>query len=285
MSRVRRNGTDMADVIKTPFGTVPKKKAMIGGAIAAVILAVVVYRARQNAATSGGAIPEAEINPATGYPYGSAEDAAALAQQAGYISAGGSGGGGGGGGGVTIPGEGFVNNAQWSQAVIQYMTDNGLVEDSAMLAGALGKYLSGKPLSDAEESLVQQAIAIEGKPPVSGSDGYPPSIRKLPTGTTPSGTVTLTAPTGYKVLYADQRTVTISWTPVNGALYYEVQSTSPLTSVYTSQTGRLSMFPLLPGTAYHWHIRAVGKDGTRGPWTQLYQTTTKKPGQAPYVAA
>lgn len=160
--------------VKTPIGTFPKKTVvLVGGGIA--VLAVIVYFRQKANATDPSLAGAAEINPATGYPFGSAEDAAAMAAQAAYISPGGVGSGGGGGGGTDVPGR-FVSNSAWSQYVLTYMMDNDIISDASVLAGALGKYLAGQPVTPAEAGLISQAIAIADKPPLAGPTGYPPSI-------------------------------------------------------------------------------------------------------------
>jgi len=157
--------------IKTPLGVFEKKTVAIVGGIV-VGLAVVVWYRNKNAKPDPSLAGTSEINPATGYPYGSAEDAAALTAQNQYQFPSGSGGGGGGGGGGTQ----FTDNAQWTQYVITYMNDNDLVDDVSPLAAALGKYIAGQPVDAVQTSLIQQAIAIAGKPPLAGPSGYPPSI-------------------------------------------------------------------------------------------------------------
>lgn len=175
----------LSGTIKTPLGTVSKTNAAIAGGLVAVLVGVVWYRQKKNASpydpTAAGT---AEINPATGYPFGSVEDAAAMARQAQYVSPGGSVGGSGGGGGGSI-GSGatprFTNNGEWSQYVILYMSENDLIDDPSMLSAALGKYLAGQPVTTEQTSLIEQAIAIADKPPLAGSTGYPPSINTSPT--------------------------------------------------------------------------------------------------------
>lgn len=178
--------------IKTPIGEVSKKTALIAGVGAIAILGIIWWRTKstENLASSAGA---SEINPATGYPYGSPEDAAAMAAQANYITPT-TGSAGGGAGGYPLGGIGFVNNAQWVQAVIEYMTTAGLVEDPTALSAALGVYITGSPATSTQQSLIEQAIAAQGFPPLSGPSGYPPSINTAPA-VTPTPTPTPTTPT------------------------------------------------------------------------------------------
>lgn len=166
--------------VKTPLGTVSKKTALIAVGGLVLIGGIVWWRAKQTKnqqdALSAG---QAEINPATGYPYGSAEDAAALAAQNSFISPGG-GGVGSGAGGYPPAGIGYVNNAQWVQGVIEYMVSHNLVEEPSALSAALGVYITGGVATAAQRSLIEQAIAAQGYPPLAGPSGYPPSINTAP---------------------------------------------------------------------------------------------------------
>lgn len=213
--------------VKTPFGTVEKKTALYAGAVIVVLGGIVYYRHKQAGDTTTATTTDAEINPATGYPYGSPEDAAALASQAAYVSPPAA----SGGGGSSIPptGTGYVSNGAWVQGVIEYMTSNGLVEDPTALSAALGKYITAAyvvPGSN-EDSLITQAIAVQGYPPVSGPSGMPPAINRNPPqtggGSTPpaDSDPTLPAPTGLKAVRVDQGGVSIDWNPVNGAIGYK----------------------------------------------------------------
>lgn len=179
----------MAGEIDTPLGPIKKEYVYVGGGLLVVIVSVVWYRSRQQAnaaAATAAAGANTGIDPATGYPYGSAEDAAALANQGNYINpsqpytgVGGSSSVGTGTGSGT-----FTTNAQWAQFVEQFLESSGAVSDVAPLSAAIGKYITGQPVTSDQQSLIEQAIAIGGYPPVSGPDAYPPSIRTS-TGTTP----------------------------------------------------------------------------------------------------
>ncbi|MCW2899984.1 MAG: hypothetical protein JWO67_2249, partial [Streptosporangiaceae bacterium] len=156
-----------------------------------------VYRRRQTGAAATTSTDttatdtSGQIDPATGDIAGSAQDQMDLAalQDGGYGSGSyGSGGFGNYGGylaatpaAATIPGAGgFTTNGEWAQ---QAETDlGGLGINQATLAAALGNYLTGRALSTAQQSLVDQAIAEEGYPPVSGPGGYPPAMKTSATG-------------------------------------------------------------------------------------------------------
>lgn len=166
--------------IKTPLGPVQKKTALILGGGVVVLGVIVWYRQKQVADTPVGDGTENPINPATGYPYGSPEDAAALAEQAGYVSPAAP-----VGGSTTYPTTGYTTNGQWVQAVVEYMVGNGLTEEPTQLSSALGKYIIGAYATDTDVNLIQQAIAVKDFPPISGPNGYPPSINKTPPTTTP----------------------------------------------------------------------------------------------------
>jgi LysM repeat protein len=176
--------------IKTPFGAVQKKTALVVGGIGVGLGVIVYWREKKlGELTSSATTATGEIDPATGFVYGTPEDLAALAAQGTDL---------GGnpptpGGSGSIPaggtvGTGFTSNGQWVQAVVEYMTSNSLVSDPAQLSAALGKYITGAyidPKDTASTSLVQQAIAVQGYPPIAGVNGYPPAINTHPASTTP----------------------------------------------------------------------------------------------------
>lgn len=87
---------------------------------------------------------------------------------------------------VTAPGQTFTTNGQWAQYVEQYMTQT-LGANPETIGNALGKYITGQPVTAAQQSLIEQAIAFAGSPPVAGPNGMPPSINlaapKPPTAT------------------------------------------------------------------------------------------------------
>ena len=178
--------------IKTPFGTVQKKTALALGGIALALGGIVYWREKK----LGGLTPTntnaaGEVDPATGFVYGTPEDLAALAAQGTDLGGGGGGSASGGGSGSIPPGgiigTAFTSNGQWVQAVEDYMTTNNLVVDPTQLSAALGKYITGTYIdpSSAAYSLVQQAISVQNYPPIAGANGYPPAINTHPATTTP----------------------------------------------------------------------------------------------------
>lgn len=183
----------MADTIHLPgMGETKKSTAYMIGAGLVVVGGIAYYRSKKTAAAAQAAsVAQAggtTTDPATGYPYGSAEDAAALAAQSNYNT--GAGYGGYAGGGYPYSGgqpgtvqTGFTSNAAWAQAYEEYAVNN-IQSSSTVVAAALGKYLTGQPLTPDQLSIVEQAIAFEGPPPVAGTNGYPPSYQ-LQQGTTP----------------------------------------------------------------------------------------------------
>jgi hypothetical protein len=168
--------------VKTPLGPMKKKTAMIAGGGAIVLIGVVYYRSKQAAAanaaaTSAAATTDANtgqsgMDPATGFPYGSAEDAAALAQQGGIGYTYGGGGSGSTGQYPTGTGPPFTTNAAWGQYCEQTMGSSG----SDPIAAAIGHYLTGSPLQSGESTIVDQAIAVGGYPPTAGPNGFPPGL-------------------------------------------------------------------------------------------------------------
>jgi len=266
--------------LQTPIGKVQKKTAVIGVS-AAVILGVIVYYRQQQLGGSdevGGT--EALINPATGYPYGSAEDAAALAEQAAFISPPASGGGGGGGSGSIPPSNlSYRTNGEWSQAVVEYMVGNGLIEEPSQLSAALGKYLTGQPATVTDRNLIQQAIAVQGFPPLAGPNGYPPSINTatIPTvpPVTPAPKPSVPAvPTGIKVQYVTRTGVALGWPKPAGSTSVRIYCTNGQNRVVTGRQSYL-FTGLSPNKRYGFQIVANNNVGSSRPSAYVYGTTKK----------
>jgi hypothetical protein len=184
----------MAD-IKLPIIGETKPAVVIIGAVVIAGGIWLYYRHEQNAAASSAAPGTSstddgsQIDPATGYPYGSAQDEQALAEQ----SASGSGAYGGYDetGSDIDPATGFVTgspqdlaalqqlygtgtttstvpttNAQWAQDVQSTLTAIGY--NGHNVSVAVGLYLGRKALDANQQEIIQTALAEVGPPP-SGS--------------------------------------------------------------------------------------------------------------------
>lgn len=202
---------------ENPLAGLSKNEKIGLGIGSAALLGFTIYRyqkQKQAAAADAAAAAAAQapgtgagssdqIDPATGFPYGSAEDAAALTAQSGYNSPiGGLGysdtsylyGGYPGYPGSGYPTSGgYTSNAQWSQAAENYLVQT-VGADANSVGNALGKYITGGTVDDNQQAIINQAIAFNGFPPVSGPDGYPPSIRTAPNPGTPPPSNSVTVP-------------------------------------------------------------------------------------------
>ena len=227
----------------------------------------------------------APIDTATGYPTGSAQDLAALAEQNAAIGT--DDGAGldtsddGGGGGNLISSEptagGYSSNGAWAQGVETYMTETAGA-DPTTVAAALGKYISGQDMTQDQISVAQQAIAFQGYPPVSGSDGYPPSMRTTPVTTTPTPTAPKIppAPANMRLLESSPTTIDVGWnTAVGGASIYHVYRAgvqqATVYGTFYQATG------LKPGTKYGpFTVKAANAAGQLSPASNGVTVTTPK---------
>jgi len=268
----------MADTIKVPgFGQIPKPVA-IGGAIGAGIIGVYFYRNKKQQTDAISAAGSSEIDPATGYPYGSAEDAAAMASQSnyqtpantGYGYGGYAGGSGGGVFGTGQPGS-FTSNAEWAQYVEAY-EENNLGADAVIVGNAIGKYLTGQALTADQVGVVQSAIAIGGYPPVNGPNGNPPSFV---TAGTSGGTTTPPPPppppgntgvgqakpiTGLKIIGKTKTSVTIGWNATSapqGYNYMLKQTNGHVVTNAQTTAHQITINGLHSGWEYNFSIHGI----------------------------
>lgn len=198
------------------FGqAVSKKTLMVAGVVAGGVLAYAYYRkskSSSSASTAAGTgtadtTAAGNIDPVTGYPYGSAEDTAALAAQQdsgldtnagsdidpetgypydssqdlaalGYTDTGTGTGTGGGGGSVSS----VTTNAQWEQECIANLQAGGVAQSVVSDAeSGLPRYLAKLSLSGGQATAVQMAVGLTGPPPVGG----PYNIVPAPAAPTP----------------------------------------------------------------------------------------------------
>lgn len=214
----------MSETVHVPGVGATKKKVVIYVAAGAVLLlGVYWYRSRGAAGDTGEEGTSGTIDPATGYVYGSAEDAAALAEQASYISAAGESSVGVGSElgstSTTLAGPVFSDNHAWSQYASEYLV-NVNNKNAAQVSAAMGAYLSGDDVDDAGKSLIEQAIAYAGRPPVAGVGGYPPSIKLT---AAPATRNAVNPVQNLRELKRGQTTFTVGWASAPRATSYRVR--------------------------------------------------------------
>lgn len=281
----------MADTLNIGGMHIPKPVAIIGaGAI--VIGGAVYIRGKQSASAANAAAATAGANtgidPATGYPYGSAEDASAMSAQSAYINpAGGLAGDpyavqGFAGYNTSSGGPPFTSNAQWSQYVEQWLVSS-MGGDPATIGNALGKYITGQPLDQGMVSVIQESIAFAGYPPVSGPNGNPPSYTTATaTTTTPppsgGGTGTTTSvpatPTGLAISSLTKTSIGLKWKAVSGANHYVIRTTyqSALIKQQTANSAAATVSGLGANRTYGIHVIAVN---SANQWSSEASITQK----------
>lgn len=164
--------------VKIPgMGPVSKKTAAIAAVLAAAAGLIWLRRTRATKSVAAGTTGPERAQPIDGQqqaPPGAFDTSGLGGGLSGYYY-------GTGGATQTVPpGPGnFADNAEWSQYVIGYMTQT-LNANPGQVADALGRYLAGEEVTEREHGLIEEAIAVGGRPPVSGRNGYPPSIRLEP---------------------------------------------------------------------------------------------------------
>jgi hypothetical protein len=237
--------TEGGGVTLPGVGKVSKKWVWIVAAASAGSIGYFVIK-RRSAAAAAAAVPAAaadssDIDPLTGDIAGSAQDQADLAalQDEQYSTDDGDLGGDDlDGEGSLLPASGATGttppatNAEWAQ---EALAELGSLPG---LSNALGEYLAGQPMSQTDQGLADQAIAVAGYPPVSGANGYPPAMNDQPTTGTGTGTGSVTspvsggtgagsgtapvkaggpitvAPSGFHVVSVSGLSVTLGWNPL-----------------------------------------------------------------------
>lgn len=220
----------MADLQLPLVGGVSKKALLIGGAASAAVIVVIIIRRRSSASAATTATTGATDSTSTD---GTTSD---------YVDPGltdTSGGPTYGATGYVDPNTGqwvygatgtgqaaATSNQQWAQMAEQYLTQNSGADPGA-LSAALGKYLTGQAVTSAEESLIDQAIAVEGYPPSGGAGGYPPGIRTQ--SSSGGGDVTVPHVTGETAAAAHTAIARAGLKPVNPGIRSDaiVTSTTP----------------------------------------------------------
>lgn len=246
----------MGGQVKIPgVGPIDKKYAYIGAAGMAGFVGYMYWRNRQSAAsTDTTATDPTTVDPST---YDPSLDYSAYGDSSGYI----------GGTGVyqsppsqviPIPSEGQITtNAAWDAAAVAAASDIGV--DAQALSSALGRYLAGLCVSEAQADYVRQAQGMFGMPPQTPSL----SVKICPggTGTGSSPGTDLAAPGGLHVTSTTTTHVSLAWNAVAGAAGYRVYRSDVSSNVGSSTGPAFSVGGLAHNKTYHFHVRAVGSDG------------------------
>jgi len=276
------------------IGGVKKEYVYSGIAVAVVTLAVVYYRSKSSSGVnSTGTVTDpagnvcAALSPSSGYCPGSPEDLA----YAGNTATGSLGGTLAGsdsssfvGGQIIgydqfgnpiyssssdqtgVPG-GFTNDAQWAQAAETFLIDSDQNTNAETINNALGNYINGRPVTAAQRSIIQQAIAFEGMPPVGGSGGNPPGIVDS-TATPPTVKNVTHKPGGLRAVNITTKSATLQCTSLQNATQYhwrvwEADAAHHVVVDEKTATTSNPISGLKPGKSYGWHVAgsANSKDG------------------------
>lgn len=250
------------------MGRQSKKTVILLAAGGAVVVGVAVWRYRQQQSANASTTPDpgtAEtVDPTTGYPYGSADDAAALADQYSYDT-----------GTQNIqpastPPTAYTSNAQWTQAAVTILGNEGFQPTNVQRA--LGKYVNGESVEAGsnDQQLIEAAISAVGQPPVPGPSGYPPSIR----------TVAAPPPVHHKEpqvttphLAYEEKTDSLHWTLRANANGYSVRMPNGREDII--QRGNTTSIRVPAGDG-RYEVRALGKTGYRdSAWSNAVNVQRK----------
>ena len=169
-----------------------------------------------------------------------------------------------GGGGTDSYGFTGTTNTQWTQYAANQLSQAGDTWSYGTVVTALGAFIANKPLTTAQQQIVQAAIAVAGYPP----EGSHVVI--------PGGDATITvAPTGVKVTATTNTTATLSWNAVAGASGYRIyrSGVSQVVGVANGTGGEVG--GLEPNTSYSFQVAAFTGSGQIGPKSSSATGKTK----------
>jgi hypothetical protein len=180
---------------------------------------------------------------------------------------------------TVVGGSVYTSNSAWAQAATAGLTDVGY--SATDVATALGDYLTGVPVTAAQASLINTAIAEYGPVP----DGplqviLAPATTPSPVTTGSTGTTAskLPAPTGLKASDVSATGYSLSWDSVTGAKGYTVETYNSkgvsvdqfdVTGTSTKEYGEGGKG--LPAGTYHSNVWANG-GAVAPPHATVYAT-------------
>lgn len=229
----------MPDVNVPVVGKMPRGALFAGSLAVVAVGGYLIYKHVKKPTTT---TPTATGTNAAGYGYGYGYGSGAFGY--GYGTQGEYGFGAGGypspygyGGGVTPGTTGPpTTNAQWGQDAEAAMGSSG----TDNIAAAIAKYIGGSPVTEDQQLIIQEAIAVVGPIPVPSPTGYPPKMHITKGGRHPGGGGNATNPvTGLHVTTPGTTGVDIAWTAAQGATSYTVTSTHGTPSMTGPTSARI----------------------------------------------
>jgi len=177
-----------AGTVRLPgFGPVNKKTLIVATVVGGGVLAYVWVRRAQKASlgtgTPAAGATDPNLDPATGFDYGTPQDLAAQGGSQGFdpfaLDSGLGLGGAAGAAPAPVPAAPapVTTNAEWEQECIANLQDGGVSQATVSNAeSGLPRYLAHLTLNDQQATAVQLAVGLTGQPP----SGGPFSIRRAP---------------------------------------------------------------------------------------------------------
>lgn len=170
------------------------------------------------------------------------------------------------GGGTDSYGFTGTTNSQWGQYAANQLSQASDKWSYATIVTALGKYTGNRPLTAAEQDIVQAAILLAGPAPEGSHVVIPGGDTKM-----------TVAPTGLTVTATTTTTVTLSWNKVDGADSYRVYRSGASTNVGSTDGGNTSITisGLQPNTEYSFQVAADSIGDVPGPKSSSVKGKTK----------
>lgn len=296
------------DVSIPHVGKFPKIAIVVG---VGGVVGLIIWQNHQNAAaaTSAVAVDPNAIDPSTDLPYGDATDsgyygggdsyATGLQTSASYpwdgtydqtsdpysmdSSTGQTYGAEGYSGSVssysagTVPGPPFSTNAQWTQYVLSYYSGS---DNLQALTDAIGLYLAGSTVTAAQQGLINDATAVGGTPPVTGPNGYPPSIRTAGStagGTGATGGAPVASVSGGHVISVNNNDAEVGWNATGASQFaVTIHGPGPLNGRTNTISGKTASYSgLEAGHTYTVSVQAIVNGKPSGKAGNIDIKTTK----------
>lgn len=210
-----------------------------------------------------------QIDPKTGYVYGSAEDAAALGQASSGLGTSSD----SGTGGSTVGGQ-YADNNAWAVAAINYLVSIGV--DATSANTAITQFLSSQPLTTQQQGEVNLAIQRLGAPPSPPEPGgSPPPVVTPPS----SSTYATNPPTGFTVSGSTGNSIATKWNAAVNAASYTLSwgtTAEAKDGKTTVSTTAATATGLKANTLYHLRLQANPAKPGAG-YATLTKATPKTP--------